>query len=115
MYRFVNLAGIQDSSQDDILKKLDEIPLQMNAKSVHGGVLVSTDDIDDYGAFSSYICLHTLHSQTYCSTEGGEMVHELLKAIVMQIGCVFKWNMGVGRKQNNYQSKLHFLLQQLFE
>eukprot|EP00795_Rhopilema_esculentum_P002515 gene2515-710_t len=41
-------AGMQDSSQDDILKKLDEIPLQMNAKSVHGGVLVSTDDIDDY-------------------------------------------------------------------
>ena len=43
------LAGMQDVTQSDILKKLDELPLQSNAKSVHGGVLVNTEEIDDYG------------------------------------------------------------------
>lgn len=42
---------MQDVTQDDILKKLDEAPLQSSTKSVHGGVLVNTEDIDDYGLF----------------------------------------------------------------
>ena len=51
------LAGMQDVTQSDILKKLDEPPLLSNTKSVHGGVLVNTEDIDDYGMTS---CLHNL-------------------------------------------------------
>ena len=45
---------MQDVTQDDILKKLDESPLQSNAKSVHGGVLVNTEDFDDYGMTLMY-------------------------------------------------------------
>ena len=45
-----NVAGKLDTTQEDILKKLDELPsFQINPKNVHGGVLVNTENIDDYG------------------------------------------------------------------
>ena len=56
------LAGMQDVTQSDILKKLDELPMQSNAKSVHGGVLVNTEEIDDYGMPFDLSSLHKTSS-----------------------------------------------------
>ena len=56
------LAGMQDVTQSDILKKLDELPMQSNAKSVHGGVLVNTEEIDDYGMPFDLSSLHKISS-----------------------------------------------------
>jgi len=41
-------AGMQDVTQSDILKKLDEPPLPLNTKSILGGLLVNTEESDDY-------------------------------------------------------------------
>ena len=40
---------MQDVTQSDILKKLDEPPLPLNTKSILGGLLVNTEETDDYG------------------------------------------------------------------
>ena len=40
---------MQDVTQSDILKKLDEPPLPLNTKSILGGLLVNTEESDDYG------------------------------------------------------------------
>ena len=52
-------AGMQDVTQSDILKKLDEPPLPLNTKSILGGLLVNTEESDDYGMMVlSYRSVH---------------------------------------------------------
>lgn len=64
--RFIFVAGMQEVTQDDILKKLDETPLPSSIKSVHGGVLVSTEDIDDYGKTNLHFCSIQLYLNRLC-------------------------------------------------
>ena len=50
--------------------------------------------------------MYTRVSKVLHHLEGGEMPHELSKAIVMQINSVFNWRMAMGRKQNHHHSKV---------